>query len=163
MRIIFIAAMSENRVIGKAGKLPWHLPNDLRHFQKLTLHQHILMGRKTFLSLKQPLKHRSNYVLTRNNNIKYADVSIFHSKEEVLQSGLKEVMIIGGEEIFKLFLPECVKIYLTIVHSVIDGDSYFPRFNNFIETNNEYHHRDDTHKYDYSFITYIKNDLKIDQ
>lgn len=156
MRIIFIAAMSENRVIGKAGKLPWHLPNDLRHFQKLTLNQHILMGRKTFLSLKQPLKHRSNYVLTRNKHIDYPNVSIFHSKEEVLQSGLKEVMIIGGEELFKLFLPECVKIYLTIVHSVIDGDSYFPLFTDFTQINKEHHYRDATHQYDYSFITYIK-------
>jgi dihydrofolate reductase len=159
MKISFIAAMSENRVIGQKGQLPWHLPNDLKHFKKLTLHRHILMGSKTFRSLKNPLPNRYTYVLTKTGDIIHPDIIVFHSKDEVLQCGLLEIIVIGGEEVFNLFMPECERIYLTIVHSIIPGDRYFPVFTGFTEISREHHNKDMHHKYSYSFIEYVKSRL----
>lgn len=158
MRIIFIAAMSENRVIGKRGKLPWSLPKDLLHFKKLTLKQAVLMGRKTFASLKSPLKNRQNLVLTTDRFFSHPDVVVFHSKEEVLNSCFNEIFVIGGEEIFRLFLADCEKIYLTIVHADLDGDAYFPEFSGFKETSRQLMDADERHDYSFSFITYEKMD-----
>lgn len=158
MKITFIAAMSENRVIGIEGKLPWHLPNDLKHFKNLTLGKDILMGRKTFLSLKRPLPNRRNYVLTTDTAFTNPHIYVFHSKQEVLHSGLDEVLVIGGEEVFKLFMPECEKIYLTIVHESLQGDAYFPEFTGFLEKSRRFFPRDAQHEYNYSFLEYIKSD-----
>lgn len=156
MKISFIAAMSENRVIGDNGQLPWHLPNDLKHFKKLTLGNHILMGRKTFDSLKKPLPNRSNYVLTTNRDFKPDNVSIVHKKQEVLQLPIDELMIIGGEELFRLFMPECERIYLTLVHTVMRGDAYFPELEGFIEISRHNCPQDERHLYTYSFIEYVR-------
>lgn len=158
MKITFIAAMSENRVIGIQGKLPWHLPNDLKHFKNLTLGKDILMGRKTLVSLKHPLPNRRNYVLTTDMDFSHPHVQVFHNKQEVLQSGISELFIIGGEEIFKLFMLECEKIYLTVVHAHLEGDAYFPEFAGFIEKSRQFHPNDAQHGYNYSFLEYIKSD-----
>lgn len=156
MNIIFIAAMSENRVLGREGKLPWHLPNDLRQFKKLTLGKNVLMGRKTYESLQRPLPNRNNYVLTKSGDGYPEQVGVFHSKAEVLTSNFNELFVIGGEEIFRLFLPDCQKIYLTLVHAVVAGDAYFPEFKGFIEINRENFESDEKHLYKYSFIEYMR-------
>jgi dihydrofolate reductase len=156
MKVSFIAAMSENRVIGNMGMLPWHLPHDLQHFKKLTLGRHILMGRKTFDSLKRPLPNRHNYVLTKNRDFAADNVRVFYTKAEVLQSDIDELIVIGGEELFKLFMPECEKIYLTLVHAVVKGDAYFPEFEGFIEKVRDDFDSDDKHRYNYSFIEYTR-------
>lgn len=148
--------MSENRVIGKGGKLPWHLPHDLTHFKKLTMGKNILMGRKTFDSIGSALKNRNNFVLTRNQEFYAPNVRVFHRKDEVLESGLDEIMVIGGEDIYRLFLKECTRIYLTLVHTTIVGDAYFPQIHGFKELSREDHNADEKHAFRYTFIEYGK-------
>jgi dihydrofolate reductase len=156
VEIYFIAAMSENRVIGQNGKLPWYLPNDLKHFRKLTINTNVVMGRKTFMSIKKALPHRNNLVLTRDHNFTAENVSIFHSKKEILCKNYVQLMVIGGEEIYRLFLPECQKVFLTLVHTKIFGDAYFPKLDDFIETSCQFHEKDERHQYAYSFVEYIR-------
>lgn len=156
MEIIFVAAMSENGVIGQNGRLPWHLPNDFKHFKKLTRGQHILMGRKTFDSLGRALPERHNLVLTKDRTLCAPDIEVVHSKEEVVNRNYETLMVIGGEEIFRLFLPECTKMYLTLVHTTITGDAYFPPHTGFVETMRETHESDERHQYAYTFIEYEK-------
>ena len=156
MQIHFIVAMSSNRVIGNQGKLPWHLPNDLRHFKNLTMGKNILMGRKTFESIKKPLLGRNSYVLSRNREWKKDSAVVFYSKEEVLQSAISELFVVGGEELYRLFLPECNKIYLTLVHAEVMGDTYFPLVKNFHKKSQQYHEPDEKHHYAYSFIEYVR-------
>lgn len=157
MKITFIAAMSENYVIGNNGSLPWHLPNDLKHFKRITLGQKILMGRKTFDSIKKALPDRQNYVLTRDKNFVCDGVQVFHHKDEVLVQNFEELFIIGGAELYQLFLDECSRIFLTLVHTVIEGDTYFPRFNGFTERTRVRHGADERHLFDYTFIEYEKS------
>jgi|SRR5579871_5342366 len=152
MKISFVVAMSENRVIGRRGGLPWHLPNDLKHFRALTLGKHVLMGRRTFDSIKKPLSDRHNLIMTRDEGWKHPDVSTFCSKQDILASGISELVVIGGAEIFMLFLPECQKIYLTLVHANIVGDTYFPQCDGFRETNRKLYPADEKHAFAYSFV-----------
>lgn len=158
MLISFVVAMSENRVIGRNGQLPWKLSNDLRRFKELTIGKNILMGRKTFESINKPLPNRNNFVLTRNDDFNRNDLVIFHSKEDVLKSNIKELIVIGGADIYELFLPECQRIYLTLVHTIIDGDIYFPHFFGFLEKSRQFYRHDEKHQYDYSFIEYERNE-----
>ncbi|HXW53721.1 MAG TPA: dihydrofolate reductase [Myxococcota bacterium] len=154
MKVSFVVAMSENRVIGKDGQLPWHLPNDLKRFRALTLGKHVLMGRRTFDSLKAPLSGRNNLVLSKKAQVSDPQVRVFRSKEEVLRSGIDELMVIGGEEIFRLFLPECQRIFLTLLHAQIVGDTYFPEFNGFHEVHRSFYAGDSRHSVNYSFLEY---------
>ncbi len=154
MKISFIVAMSENRVIGKDGMLPWHLPNDLKRFKALTLGKPILMGRRTFDSLKGPLVDRQNLVLTKNTQLVHPNIEVFHAKVDVLNSGLDELMVIGGEEIFRLFLPECQRIFLTLVHAKVGGDTFFPEFEGFKEISRQFNVSDHRHSLNYSFVDY---------
>ena len=125
--ISMIAAMSKNRVIGKDNKLPWHIPEDLSWFKSQTINKTILMGRKTYESLGKPLKNRNNLVLTKNINYSAAEgVKIYGDIDSVLKEN-KELFIIGGQQIYELFLPYANKIYLTVIESEIDGDSFFPQ------------------------------------
>lgn len=157
MRIIFVVAMSENRVIGANNQLLWHLPDDLKHFKALTVGKNIVMGRKTFLSLKRALPLRNNLVLSRDPSFSAPDVQVFHTKQDLLAAAYDELYVIGGEEIYRLFLPECHKIYLTLVHAIFAGDAYFPSITDFNETFREYHQADPRHKLAFSFIEYERN------
>lgn len=157
MRVSFVVAMSENRVIGRDGSLPWHLPRDLKHFKELTLGKNILMGRKTFLSLTKPLPHRNNLVLTRDPSFSCNNVQVFHSKDEVLKQDFVELMVIGGQEIFSLFIEECTTIYLTVIHAHIDGDTYFPEIKGFTEIKRETFAPDERNPYAYSFCQLLRD------
>jgi dihydrofolate reductase len=128
MIISIIAAVSNNNVIGKDNKLPWHLPGDLKRFKELTTGHTIIMGRKTFESIGRPLPSRRNIVVTRNKDYKADGVEIIHSIKEALDlvKNEDEVFIIGGEEIYKLALPMANKIYLTRINKEYDGDAFFP-------------------------------------
>jgi dihydrofolate reductase len=154
MRISFIVAMGENRVIGANNQLLWHLPDDLKHFKALTVGKHVVMGRKTFLAIKRPLPDRHNLVLTRDPTFRADHIQVFHNKDDLLRCQFDELFVIGGEEIYRLFLPECQKIYLTLVHASFDGDAYFPPFDGFKETYRQYHGTDARHKIAFSFIEY---------
>jgi dihydrofolate reductase len=130
MTISFIAAVSENHVIGKDNKLPWHLPRDMKYFKNITWAMPVIMGRKSFESLGKPLKGRRNIVITRNKDWKAEGVEIVPSIDQAItlaaQTDAKEIFITGGAEIFHAALPSADRIYLTLVHSNLDGDAFFP-------------------------------------
>ncbi|MCK6474754.1 MAG: dihydrofolate reductase [Planctomycetes bacterium] len=130
MRCYLIAAMAENRVIGRDNKLPWHLPDDLQHFKRLTTGHPVVMGRKTFISVGKPLPKRENVILTRNKEFSAPGIVVCHSAEDVAARypGETEVFICGGEEIYRLFLDRADRIYLTVIHQSFDGDACFPEF-----------------------------------
>lgn len=131
MIVSAIAAMSSNRVIGRDGELPWHLPTDMRFFKETTMGHHIIMGRRNFASFDyRPLRGRVNIVLTRDPFFITSSAIVLHSLEEALayayESGETEAFIIGGGEIYQQSLPLLEKIYLTEVITEIAGDTYFP-------------------------------------
>lgn len=121
--LITIAALSRNRVIGDQGQIPWNLPGDMKHFRESTSGGVIVMGRTTFESIGRPLPGRENWVLTRGDK-QIEGVRIFRSVEEVLAAvpEKKPVWIIGGEQIYREFLPHCQKQSLTYVDAEIEGD-----------------------------------------
>lgn len=121
--------MSVNRVIGRQGKLPWHLPEDLKWFKKLTLGQPVLMGRKTAESLEKPLPKRRNLVLSRSDSILAEGFERLSSVAQVDALQLEGVVwVIGGAEIFRLLLPRIQEVYLSHVHEVHEGDTFLPAF-----------------------------------
>jgi len=128
--ISLIVAMDEKRGIGIEGKLPWHLPADLRHFKSLTMGHHIIMGRKTYESIGRPLPGRIMVVITRNPAYQAEGCLIAHSLESAIQktreSEEDEAFIIGGEEIFNEAINLADRIYLTLVHTVAEADVFFP-------------------------------------
>ena len=130
-----MVASSTNGVIGKDNQLPWHLPNDLKHFKKVTMSKPIIMGRKTFDSIGRPLPGRPNIVLTRDNSWKKEGVYTASSLEEAYEIAdnvrreANEVVIIGGEQIYKAALLDVDVIYLTKVHAKVEGDAFFPSIN----------------------------------
>lgn len=124
--IRLIAARSRNGVIGKDGALPWRLRSDMRFFRKTTLGHTVIMGRKTFESLGRPLPQRRNIVLTRCKGYRAEGVEVAHSPEEALRLCDGDAFVIGGEEIYRIFLPYASRIYLTEVDVEIDGDAFFP-------------------------------------
>ena len=122
--IVLIVARADNGVIGVDGKLPWHLPADLRHFKQLTLGVPMIMGRKTFDSLPGLLPDRRHIVLTRNEDWAEEGAEIVHSVEDAMRAAnAPHVSIIGGAEIYRLFLPHADRIELTEVHLNATGDT----------------------------------------
>lgn len=133
MKISIIVAMDLNRVIGNKGKLPWHLPADLKRFKKLTLGKPVIMGRKTFESvvniLGGPLPGRENFILTRQKDFRAPGCYVeeeFNYAFRYLLTGEDEVFIIGGAEIYKEALPLVDRMYITLIHSKFEGDVFFP-------------------------------------
>lgn len=130
MTLCHIVAASENNVIGKQGELPWRLPNDFKYFKNTTWSMPVIMGRKTFESLKKDLPGRINIVLTKKEGWKADNVQVAKDLEEAIAKATacdtKEIFIIGGGEIFKQTLPEVDRIYLTRVHTTVEGDTYYP-------------------------------------
>lgn len=123
-----IAAMSENRVIARDGQLPWHLPEDFKWFKQMTSGSTIVMGRKTWESLPEPLPNRRHVVLSRSG-ISDVRVETLASLEDFDPDNYQgEVFVIGGGEIFRQMLPQCGDLYLTVVKRVVEGDTYFPEW-----------------------------------
>lgn len=120
--------MAENRVIGARGRLPWHLPDDMRRFKSLTIGHPVVMGRKTFETLSQPLPQRRNIVITTNRGYRTAGAEVVHGLDEALAlAGTEEeVFVAGGGQVYRLALPHASRIYLTVVHASYDGDAFFP-------------------------------------
>ncbi|SRR5581483_7759917 len=122
-----IAAMSLNRVIGRDGKIPWHLPEDFRWFKKMTTGNVVLMGRKTFESLGKPLPNRTNIVVTRR-----AEPAGVETVRDLAQFDTgkfaSDVFVIGGAEIYAQLLPRCSDLYLSVVQREVEGDAFFPPF-----------------------------------
>ena len=131
MRVSLIVAMAENRVIGNAGELPWRLPTDLAYFKRVTMGKPVLMGRKTWEAIGRPLPGRKNIVVTRNQAFAAEGAVVVHSLDAALDlvgsaPGAEELMVIGGEEIYRLALPRADRIYLTEVDLAPTGDARFP-------------------------------------
>ena len=148
MKVVIIAAIANNGVIGAAGKIPWHISDDLKRFKRLTLGHPIIMGRKTYDSLGKPLPGRRNIVLTRGPAI--PGVECFAGLDAALETCQTEtVFIIGGAELYRQALPLANTLLLTHVHRQVDGDTRFPDFdrNRWQEVARE----DYT---DYSFVEY---------
>src|SRR5687767_14965016 len=128
-----LLAASENNVIGKDNKLPWHLPNDLKYFKNLTWGMTVVMGRKTYDSFNNLLTGRINIVITRNKDWKAKGVEVVHTIEDAIalakKSAVKEIFIIGGAEIFNSVLDRADRIYLTRIHHEFVGDAFFPAVN----------------------------------
>lgn len=151
--ITCIAAMTSNRCIGIDNKLPFSIPADLKRFKQLTSGHDIIMGRKTWDSLpKKPLPNRNNIVLSRT--FKSDICTVVNNINEALDIST-DPFIIGGEQIYRLSLPYCDRIYLTVVDTIVDGDSYFPEIDNKIWNleNTEY---DESNGYFLTYQTFIK-------
>lgn len=158
MSISLIVATSENNAIGLDNKMLWHLPAELAHFKRTTLHKPVLMGRKTYESLGRPLPNRTNVILTRQKDLEIEGCEIVHSVEEAIEKyGNEEFMITGGEEIFKLFLPYADTMYVTRVDvNITNADTYFPSFdeNEFQLINSETVSKDEKNAYNFTINTY---------
>ncbi len=163
MTITLIAAMSENRVIGREGNLPWRLPDDLRFFKRMTVGKHLVMGRKTFESPGHPLPDRTSIVITRRADYNRSDCIVAHSLEEALrwcdEHGVHEVLIGGGGEIYTQALPHADEIHLTVVHAKIEGDAFFPEFDpsQWRLIDEEHHPADEKHEYAFTFKHFKRN------
>ncbi|MBN9691782.1 MAG: dihydrofolate reductase [Verrucomicrobia bacterium] len=125
-----IAAMSENRVIGAAGRIPWHLPEDFRWFKQTTLGHILVMGRKTFESIGRPLPGRQTLILSRQGFSApgTATVTDLAALEAWVANDPREVFVAGGAEIYSLLLPRCSDLFLTRVKRTVSGDALFPSF-----------------------------------
>ncbi|TGB00426.1 dihydrofolate reductase [Sporolactobacillus shoreae] len=129
--ISFMLAMDQNALIGRDNSLPWHLPDDLHYFKKKTVGHSVIMGRKTFDSMGKPLSGRHNIVLTRNPDFAPEGVSVCHSVEELLSSGLtygKECFVIGGAHVFSALITYADRLYITKIDAEFEGDTYFESF-----------------------------------
>jgi len=126
--IILIAAMAANRVIGRNNTMPWHLPEDLAHFKKVTMGHVLVMGRKTFESIGKPLPGRKNVVISRNPGFVYPGVTLAASLEDALDQACHEqkIYIAGGGEIYRQALPFCHTLMLTVLEREVEGDTIFP-------------------------------------
>lgn len=123
-----IAAMSLNRVIGNGNRIPWHLPEDFKWFKATTTGQVIVMGRKTFASIGRPLPNRETIVLSRSN-FSCPGVNTIHGLEELPALVTdRQVFICGGAQIYEQALPLCSEILLTLVSREVEGDAFFPKF-----------------------------------
>jgi dihydrofolate reductase len=158
MRISCIVAVSENGVIGANGQLPWRLPSDLRDFKAKTMGKPLILGRKTYATLKGPLPGRKLIVVSRGKPAVEEGVRVAGSLGEAIAmcEGEAEAMIGGGEEIYRMALPLADRVYLTLVHASFDGDAFFPlqALADFRLIHDERHSADAKNPYDFSFRVY---------
>lgn len=159
MRIVIIAAVAENGVIGRGDELPWRLPADLRRFRELTAGHTVIVGRKTHESIIRrighPLPDRRTIVVTRQAEYESPGCEVVHSWEEALErvKGRDEVFVIGGAVLYGLAIPTATRMYLTRVHVAPEGDTFFP---DFVEEEwrlvwSEPHGRDERHEHGFTF------------
>ena len=124
-----IAAMARNRVIGRDNAMPWHIPEDLKHFKRLTLGHPVIMGRKTCESIGRPLPGRENIVITRSASLDMPGIHVAASLDQALELARgRPAFVIGGGEIYRLALPLADCLHLTEIDAVMEGDAFFPEF-----------------------------------
>lgn len=154
--------MAENRVIGRGQELPWRLPADMRHFVCLTRGKPIVMGRRCHEAIGRALPGRQNIVLSQNRVFRAPGCTVVHGLETALAlaAGVPEIMVIGGEQIYRLFLARADRIYLTLVHTLIDGDAFFPRLEAVVwqETDRQPRPADADNPYAMTFLTLLKRE-----
>lgn len=164
VKIVLVVAIGENGVIGRNGALPWHLKSELQHFKRVTLNHPVVMGRRTFQSLKRPLPQRTNIVLTRKAGEAQAGVIYASDLDEALalaradakRRGVDAIMVIGGSDVFARTLPMADRLELTRVHASPDGDVWFPDLDpaHWTETHRERRERGPDDEFDYTICTY---------
>ena len=166
MIISAIAAMSSNRVIGRDGDLPWHLPRDMKFFMNTTKGHHVIMGRKNYDSIPdkyKPLSNRTNIVVTRQKNFRAPGCIVVNSIDEGLQiakeNNEREVFIIGGSEIYNQGFDKATRLYLTEILTQLEGDTYFPEFNKnqWKEVSRTHHLADERHKFPFDFVVFERD------
>lgn len=156
-----MVAKARNNTIGKDNNLIWHLPKDLRFFKQTTKGHTLIMGRKTFESLGNPLPNRDSLVVTRNAAYTAKGITVFHSLESALEyaekKGLEKVFILGGGEIYRQSMGIADKMIVTEVHAEFEGDTHFPEIDSITwkEISREEHQADEKNKYDFAFVEYV--------
>ncbi|ABU69806.1 type 3 dihydrofolate reductase [Vibrio campbellii] len=159
MIISMIAAMADNRIIGKDNQMPWHLPADFAWFKRCTMGKPVVMGRKTYESIGRPLPGRLNIVISRDASLSIEGVTTVTSIEQALEIAgeVEEVMIIGGGAIYAACLPMANKLYVTHIEAEIEGDTQFPDWGNeFKETYSEAYQADEKNAYNMRFTVLEK-------
>ena len=170
VNIALIWAMSRNRVIGKDNRLPWHLPNDLRHFKRTTIGAPIIVGRLTFESTGGALPGRTNIVVTsgdlsgahkKSDNVVIArsiDEALELGKEQAAKDGRERCFVCGGEAIYAAALPLADELFVTKVDVTLEGDAYFPEYDasSWELAGEEKHDIDERHAVAFSFLHYTR-------
>jgi dihydrofolate reductase len=157
--ISLLVAHDPDRVIGVNNELPWHIPEDLAYFKKMTMGKAMVMGRKTYESIGKPLPGRLNIIVTRNKEFTADGIVVVHDLNEAIEKAKEyadEVMIIGGSEIFKMTLDIADRLYITLIQKKYEGDTFFPDYGNewkLISKSDEYVTENGI---PYSFLVYEK-------
>jgi dihydrofolate reductase len=157
-----IAALDRNRGIGHGNQLPWHLPDDLKHFKALTLGKPVLMGRKTAQSLGRALPGRTNLVLTRSGEVPFDGMRAVASREQALAichaEAADELCVIGGGEIYRLMMEHASDLYLTWVDTEVPADTHFPAVDEALwqQADSQPHAADARHPFAFRFVHYIR-------
>ena len=155
MIISMIAAMANDRIIGKDNQMPWHLPADFNWFKRCTMGKPVVMGRKTYESIGRPLPGRQNIVISRDSNLSIDGVDVVTSIEQALEvaGNVEEVMIIGGGSIYEACLPKANRLYVTYIDAQIEGDTQFPDWGDgWRESAQENYSADEKNAYDMRFV-----------
>jgi dihydrofolate reductase len=163
MIISLIAAHTRNRVIGKNNTLPWRLPDDMKFFMQTTSKHPVIMGRKNYDSIPEkfrPLPNRQNIVITRQTNFVAPGCEVVQSLPAAFQkaeaTAAHEVFVIGGAEIYQQAMPHAHRLYLTEIHTELEGDTFFPVWNksDWVELSRQHHAADDRHAFSFDFVIY---------
>lgn len=157
--ISFLVAMDKNKVIGRNNQLPWHLPEDLKYFKRVTMGHPIAMGRKTHESIGRILPGRENIIITRQSDYKCEGCTVLTSIQDFVQYAREqedEIFVIGGAEIFKETFAFTDRLYITYIYEEFEGDTFFPDFDtsNWKLISSEKGVKDEKNPYDYEFIVY---------
>ncbi|MDV3469559.1 dihydrofolate reductase [Stenotrophomonas sp. C3(2023)] len=162
MKVSMVVAVDRNLGIGQGNTMPWHLPDDFRHFKALTLGRPILMGRRTAQSLGRALPGRTNLVLTRSGQVPYAGMQAVASFEQALDAaqaeGAQELCVIGGGEVYRHLLPKATDLYVTEVDAEVIADTHFPPIDltQWQQQDSQLHPADERHAYAFRFVHYTR-------
>ena len=157
MIVSLIAAMDKNRAIGIENRLPWHLPADLQHFKRVTMGKPVIMGRNTYESIGKPLPGRLNIVVTRDAAYQAPGCTLANSFEDAIKKAgeQEEIMIMGGASFYEHTIGKADRLYLTFVDTEVQGDAFFPAWNDaeWQEVERVSHQADDKNAFNYDFVT----------
>ncbi|MGN6182033.1 MAG: dihydrofolate reductase [Thermoanaerobaculia bacterium] len=161
MKLSILAALSSNGVIGRDNDIPWRQSTDLKRLKSLTLGHHVIMGRRTFDSVGKALPGRTNLIITRQEGLAIPNAIVVNSLEDAIRiaavAGESEAFVLGGAEIYAMANHRADRMYLTRVHAEVEGDTFFPEFDDVSEwhlTDAEHFEADEQNQYPYSFLTY---------
>jgi dihydrofolate reductase len=164
--VSLIVAMDKNRLIGRNGRLPWRLPDDMKWFREQTMAKPVVMGRKTFDSIPdrfRPLPGRHSIVLTRQGDYEVEGVTVVHTIEAALAAAgtVDEIVVIGGAELYAQLIPMADRLYLTLIDAEFEGDAYFPGLDpaQWREIYRQEHPADDRHDYPFTWLILERTDF----